>query len=80
MDGRLGVLASVAYSRRSLFEEGFSSVRWDGGNSVGGFCSPVGHVPLNPTDGGANCGGAPNIPGFTRRRAPAQHAGQPGRI
>ncbi len=65
LDGRLGVLASVAYSRRSLFEEGFSSVRWDGGNSVGGFCSPVGHVPLNPTSGGANCGGNPNIPGFT---------------
>ncbi|HST37671.1 MAG TPA: TonB-dependent receptor, partial [Allosphingosinicella sp.] len=65
LDGRLGVLASVAYSRRGLFEEGFSSVRWDGGNSVGGFCSPVGHVPLNPTTGGANCGANPNIPGFT---------------
>ncbi|HEY5713253.1 MAG TPA: TonB-dependent receptor [Allosphingosinicella sp.] len=65
LDGRIGILASVAYSKRSLFEEGFSSVRWDGGNSVGGFCSPVGHVPLNPTTGGANCGGNPNIPGFT---------------
>jgi iron complex outermembrane recepter protein len=65
LDGRLGLLASVAYGRRGLFEEGFSSVRWDGGNSVGGFCSPVGHVPLNPTSGGANCGGNPNIPGFT---------------
>ena len=63
-DGRLGVLVSVAYSRRGLFEEGFSSVRWDGGNSVGGFCSPVGTVPLNPTGGGANCGGNSNIPGF----------------
>ena len=64
-DGTIGILASVAYSERSLYEEGFSSVRWDGGNSVGGFCSPVGHVPLNPTTGGANCGNAPNIPGFT---------------
>ncbi|HYD12933.1 MAG TPA: TonB-dependent receptor [Allosphingosinicella sp.] len=64
-DGTIGILASVAYSERNLFEEGFSSVRWDGGNSVGGFCSPVGHVPLNPTSGGANCGGNPNIPGFT---------------
>ncbi|HYI63452.1 MAG TPA: TonB-dependent receptor [Allosphingosinicella sp.] len=63
-DGRLGVLASVAYSRRGLFEEGFSSVRWDGGNSVGGFCSPVGATPLNPTGGGANCGGNSNIPGI----------------
>jgi iron complex outermembrane receptor protein len=65
MDGRLGILASVAYSKRGLLEEGFSSVRWDGGNSVGGFCSPVGHVPLNPTGGGANCGANPNIPGYT---------------
>ena len=64
-DGRLGFLLSAAYSRRSLLEEGFSSVRWDGGNSAGGFCSPVGHVPLNPTGGGANCGANPNIPGFT---------------
>jgi iron complex outermembrane receptor protein len=64
-DGRLGILFSAAYSRRDLYEEGFSSVRWDAGNSVGGFCSPVGHVPLNPTTGGANCGNAPNIPGFT---------------
>lgn len=64
-DGRIGILASVAYSKRGLYEEGFSSVRWDGGNSVGGFCSPVGDVPLNPTTGGANCGNAPNIPGFT---------------
>jgi len=64
-DGKIGALVSVAYSRRRLFEEGFSSVRWDGGNSAGGFCSPVGAVPLNPTTGGANCGNAPNIPGFT---------------
>jgi iron complex outermembrane receptor protein len=65
MDGRLGLLFSAAYSRRELLEEGFSSVRWDAGNSAGGFCSPVGHVPLNPTSGGGNCGNAPNIPGFT---------------
>jgi len=65
LDGNLGILASIAYGERNLFEEGFSSVRWDAGNSVGGFCSPVGHVPLNPTSGGANCGGNPNIPGQT---------------
>jgi TonB-dependent receptor len=64
-DGTVGLLASVAYSERSLYEEGFSSVRWDGGNSVGGFCSPIGDVPLNPTGGGVNCGANPNIPGFT---------------
>lgn len=65
LDGKVGALVSVAYSRRRLLEEGFSSVRWDAGNSAGGFCSPVGAVPLNPTTGGASCGTAPNIPGFT---------------
>jgi iron complex outermembrane recepter protein len=75
MDGRFGILFSIAYSRRDLFEEGFSSVRWDAGNSVGGFCSPVGHVPLNPTAGGANCGANPNIPGFT---APPRLPNTPG--
>jgi TonB-dependent receptor len=65
MDGRLGFLFSAAYSRRDLLEEGFSSVRWDAGNSVGGFCSPAGHVPLNPATTATNCGANPNIPGFT---------------
>jgi TonB-dependent receptor len=65
-DGRFGILASVAYGERSLLEEGFSSVRWDSGTSVGGFCSPVGRVPLNPTGGGANCGANSNVPGFTQ--------------
>lgn len=64
-DGRFGVLASVSYGRRSLLEEGFSSVRWDAGSSVGGFCSPAGTTPLNPTTTATNCGGTPNIPGFT---------------
>src|SRR5688500_13946621 len=89
MDGRLGALVSVAYGRRRLFEEGFSSVRWDAGNSAGGFCSPVGAVPLNPTTGGANCGNAPNIPGFTAgarppntpaNQAEIQEAMQPGNV
>jgi iron complex outermembrane receptor protein len=74
-DGRMGILASASYSRRSLLEEGFSSVRWDAGNSAGGFCSPVGAVPLNPTTGGANCGANPNIPGFT---APPRLPNTPG--
>lgn len=71
LDGRLGILASVAYSRRGLFEEGFSSVRWDGGTSVGGFCSPVGFVPQNPATTATNCGGNSNIPGFPTPPRPA---------
>src|SRR6185436_7245562 len=36
-DGKVGVLVAGAYSKRSLFEEGFSTVRWDNGPSSGGW-------------------------------------------
>lgn len=36
-DGKFGVLFSAAYSERNAIEEGSSTVRWDAGNSVGGF-------------------------------------------
>jgi TonB-dependent receptor len=36
-DDRFGVLFSAAYAKRGLLEEGSSTVRWDAGNSVGGF-------------------------------------------
>src|SRR5262245_32674730 len=42
MDRRVGFLISGAYSKRRLFEEGFSTVRWDNGISVGGWCAPTG--------------------------------------
>lgn len=49
MDGKFGVLASIAYSERSSFEEGFSTVRWDRATAQnGGFCSPVGVTPQTP--------------------------------
>jgi len=57
-----GALISVAYSERDLLEEGFSSVRWApvvGANSSGGFCSPVGVTPVNPS-GTANGASAAN--------------------
>jgi len=58
-DGRFGALISAAYSERDLFEEGFSSVRWapaaaPGSTNSGGFCSPVGVAPQNPTNSTAN--------------------------
>ena len=69
MDGKLGILVSGAYSKRRLFEEGFSSVRYDNGLSSGGFCSPTGVTPVVPNTG-ATCGVAatgtqrlPNTPG-----------------
>ena len=49
-DGRFGALFSVAYSERSLYEEGFSSVRWAEGGTSGTttFCSPLGYDPRLP--------------------------------
>ena len=37
MDGRLGALASLAYSDKDSIEEGFSSVRWGPANGDNGF-------------------------------------------
>lgn len=36
-DGSVGALLSVAYTDRTLIEQGHSTVRWDRGNSSGGF-------------------------------------------
>lgn len=54
-DRKLGVLFSAAHSKRRIFEEGFSTVRWDNGASSGGWCAP----------GTGNCGtgGSAAVPG-----------------
>ncbi len=44
-DGRFGALFSVAYSDRSLTQEGASTVRWDNGTSSGGFNSTSPYTP-----------------------------------
>lgn len=61
---QFGALVSVAYSERDSLEEGFSSVRWapaaaPGATNSGGFCSPVGFAPVNPS-GTANGASATN--------------------
>jgi TonB-dependent receptor len=67
-DGKVGMLVSGAFSKRYLYEEGFSTVRWDNGISSGGWCTPVGVTPANPTGSTATtCGpaaqGVARIPG-----------------
>jgi TonB-dependent receptor len=58
-DGKFGALLSGAYSKRNLYEEGFSTVRWDNGASSGGWCAPTGVTPANPTTSTATtCGPA----------------------
>jgi TonB-dependent receptor len=67
-DRTIGALLSAAYSKRHLFEEGFSTVRWDNGPSSGGWCTPTGVTPANPSNSTATtCGpaaqGVARIPG-----------------
>jgi TonB-dependent receptor len=57
-DKKIGVLLSGAYSKRKVYEEGFSTVRWDNGASSGGWCAPIG-VTANPsTSTATTCGPA----------------------
>jgi iron complex outermembrane receptor protein len=44
-DGTVGALFSVAYTDRSLVEEGHSTVRWDNGTSSGGFSADSPFAP-----------------------------------
>lgn len=56
---KVGVLFSGAYSKRRVFEEGASTVRWDNGPSSGGWCAPMGVTPANPLNSTATtCGPA----------------------
>ena len=52
-DGKIGALLSGAYSKRKVYEEGFSTVRWDNGPSSGnafsGWCPPQGVTTNLPT-------------------------------
>lgn len=66
-DKKIGILFSGAYSKRHLFEEGFSTVRWDNGPSSGGWCAPTGVTPANPASSTATtCGpAAQGVPRLT---------------
>ena len=62
-DKKIGVLLSGAYSKRKVYEEGFSTVRWDNGpssgNSFSGWCPPQGVTTNLPTGSTATtCGPA----------------------
>ncbi len=70
-DNKIGVLLSGAYSKRKVYEEGFSTVRWDNGPSSGntfsGWCPPQGVTANLPTGSTATtCGpaaqGVPRLP------------------
>jgi TonB-dependent receptor len=47
--GTFGALASLAWSKRTVEEEGYEAVDvLPAGGQDGGFCSPAGYVPQNP--------------------------------
>ncbi|MFT3808171.1 TonB-dependent receptor [Arenimonas sp.] len=49
-DKRFGALLSVAYTDRSLIEEGHSTVRWDNGTSSGGFSAASPYAAARSAD------------------------------
>ncbi len=82
VDGKVGALISGAFSKRNLFEEGFSTVRWDNGPSSGGWCAPIGVTPANPTTSTATtCGpaaqGVARLPGTAANIAAYNLASNP---
>lgn len=60
--GKLGFLASAAYSKRHAMEEGYEAVELLSANADGGFCSPLGYTPQSPANdavrgvSATNCG------------------------
>jgi iron complex outermembrane receptor protein len=63
-DGKFGVLFSAAYAERGLIEEGESTVRWDRGNSSGGF-NPT-STPTGVTLADVSTAFNPRIPRYGR--------------
>ncbi|KHL26651.1 TonB-dependent receptor [Croceibacterium mercuriale] len=59
-DGTVGVLGSLAYSKRNLREVGYSAVNVLPAYIDGGFCSPVGFAPQNPATNAARGTNAAN--------------------
>ncbi len=66
-DGHFGALFSAAYAKRSLIEEGASTVRWDTGASVGGFnAASAANLPAGMTMADVNAAFHPRIPRYGR--------------
>lgn len=80
-DGRFGVLVSAAYSKRRLYEEGFSTVRWDNGPSSQGWCAPIGLTSQGTNATQATCGpaaqGVARLPDTPANRAAYAAANDP---
>jgi iron complex outermembrane receptor protein len=93
LDDTVGVLVSVAHSKRNVREQGWDTVRWGEGTSNGGWCSPAGFdtnsttagVQFNPAANAAvgttatSCfTGDARLPGTAENIAAFQRASDPG--
>jgi TonB-dependent receptor len=65
-DEKFGMLFSAAYSERNAFEEGSSTVRWDAGNSVGGFSTTSTPTGITLAQANAATTFHPRIPRYGR--------------
>jgi iron complex outermembrane recepter protein len=79
-DDRLGLLISAAYTKRSLIEEGSSTVRWDSGSSAQGF-NPA-STPTGITLAQANAATTfhPRIPRYGRLTHEQERLGLTGAL
>jgi iron complex outermembrane receptor protein len=79
-DDRIGVLFSAAYAERSLLEEGSSTVRWDAGNSVGGFNPASTPAGISIAQANAATTFHPRIPRYGRLAHEQQRLGLTGAL
>jgi iron complex outermembrane recepter protein len=76
-DDRLGALFSIAYTKRHIREEGFSTVRWDNGGSAGGFAATPAPLPAAAT---RNTTFQPRIPRYGRLTHEQERLGMTGSL
>ncbi len=79
-DERFGVLFSAAYAKRNLIEEGASTVRWDAGNSVGGFNAASTPTGITLAQANAATTFHPRIPRYGRLTHEQERLGLTGAL
>jgi TonB-dependent receptor len=76
-DDQFGALFSIAYTKRHLYEEGFSTVRWDNGGSAGGFATTPAPTPASAA---LNTSFQPRIPRYGRLTHEQDRLGMTGSL
>jgi len=79
-DDTFGVLFSAAYAKRNLVEEGSSTVRWDAGNSSGGFNAASTPIGITLAQANAATTFHPRIPRYGRLAHEQERLGLTGAL